>query len=460
MSDIQLQHVIDDRLYLAQGVDYLPASDSIRLLQLDDSISYHPLCDDFGPMNMEGTVKFVLNVESDLKEYPSCRLMYCVDNEKRTLTNAVFLLGAYLILRRNYSFDDVADCFSWLRQDQYEEYRDATFSQTSFRLSLMDCWKGLEKGMYHDWVRYPEDDREEDGWDFWGMIDIAEYAHYDSPLNGDLHEVVPGKFVAFRGPEELGGAEYLDDARGFRRFSPSFYVDVLKDLGVTTVVRLNEAHYDAACFEKGGIKVVELEFEDCTAPPAHVVEEFFAAADGTDGSVAVHCKAGLGRTGTLIGLWLMRRRGFTAGEAMGWLRIMRPGSVIGEQQHYLCAAERQDPGIVPSGRPEPALGERAGDEEPLTSLFMQSASMSAGTDLERGARLAESEPERDASRLHAASGADSEVTRGRGTNRSGGGPGEPAPATRTASAAQAAEVAAAMERRGAARARGAGPGTA
>jgi hypothetical protein len=34
----------------------------------------------------------------------------------------------------------------------------------------------------------------------------------------------------------------------------------------------------------------------------------------------------------------MRRHGFTAREAMGWLRIMRPGSVIGEQQHYLCAA--------------------------------------------------------------------------------------------------------------------------
>jgi hypothetical protein len=35
----------------------------------------------------------------------------------------------------------------------------------------------------------------------------------------------------------------------------------------------------------------------------------------------------------------MRSCGFTAREAMGWLRIMRPGSVIGEQQHYLCAVE-------------------------------------------------------------------------------------------------------------------------
>jgi hypothetical protein len=35
----------------------------------------------------------------------------------------------------------------------------------------------------------------------------------------------------------------------------------------------------------------------------------------------------------------MRRWGFRAREAMGWLRIMRPGSVIGEQQAYLCEVE-------------------------------------------------------------------------------------------------------------------------
>ena len=51
----------------------------------------------------------------------------------------------------------------------------------------------------------------------------------------------------------------------------------------------------------------------------------------------MHCKAGLGRTGTLIALYLMTAMGFSAREAMGWLRIMRPGSVIGEQQQFLCA---------------------------------------------------------------------------------------------------------------------------
>ena len=171
----------------------------------------------------------------------------------------------------------------------------------------------------------------------WGDIDVDEYRHYDSPANGNLHEVVPGKFVAFQGPKDLGGADYRDSARGARTFSPGFYVEILRDMGVTAVVRLNEPWYAAEALTAHGFEFHSLEFEDCTCPPDAVVEAFMQIADATTGAVAVHCKAGLGRTGTLIALYMMRTHGFTAREAMGWLRIMRPGSVIGEQQQYLCS---------------------------------------------------------------------------------------------------------------------------
>jgi cell division cycle 14 len=53
----------------------------------------------------------------------------------------------------------------------------------------------------------------------------------------------------------------------------------------------------------------------------------------------VHCKAGLGRTASLIGLYCMKHYGFPAAAFIGWARIMRPGSVLGPQQHFLNEVE-------------------------------------------------------------------------------------------------------------------------
>lgn len=88
-------------------------------------------------------------------------------------------------------------------------------------------------------------------------------------------------------------------------------------------------------FEQEVIRVHDLEFEDCTTPSSAIVEKFLELVDKSKGVVAVHCLAGLGRTGTLISLWIMSRLGWSARECISWLRIVRPGSVLGTQQHYL-----------------------------------------------------------------------------------------------------------------------------
>ena len=82
-------------------------------------------------------------------------------------------------------------------------------------------------------------------------------------------------------------------------------------------------------FTKKGFRHTDLYFIDGSNPPTKIKEAFLDEVEKETGGVAIHCKAGLGRTGTLIGLYAMKHYGFPAAAFIGWIRIARPGSILG-----------------------------------------------------------------------------------------------------------------------------------
>ena len=108
---------------------------------------------------------------------------------------------------------------------------------------------------------------------------------------------------------------------------------------VGLVVRLNSQLYSPSYFTALGIQHLDMIFDDGTCPPLPMVRRFITLAHdmiiNKKKSIAVHCKAGLGRTGCLIGAYLIYRHGFTANEIIAFMRFMRPGMVVGPQQHWL-----------------------------------------------------------------------------------------------------------------------------
>lgn len=108
---------------------------------------------------------------------------------------------------------------------------------------------------------------------------------------------------------------------------------------VGLVVRLNSELYCPTFFTALGIEHIDMIFEDGTCPPLPMVHKFIKLAHEMINikkrGIAVHCKAGLGRTGCLIGAYLIYRHGFTANEVIAFMRFMRPGMVVGPQQHWL-----------------------------------------------------------------------------------------------------------------------------
>jgi cell division cycle 14 len=303
---------------------------SMAIIEMDGFMTYQGFADDFGPLSLASTFQFCSALEDHFKEDADRLYGLQCGLEPRTITNAVFLIGAYLIMRRDCSIDDVMAICEPVK-DMVVPFRDVSRGPQNFDLRVQDCWGGLVRAKRLGWVDFSPDGN---------GFDLEEYLNYDSPLNADMHVVVPDKLIAMRGPVDVKGGGLWRDVVGLdgtfrcRNFSPHHTAETLQQFDVRLVVRLNDPAYDTRPLHEAGIATVDLPFEDCTVPPVEVVAKFLAVVEGLPGAVAVHCKAGLGRTGTLIGLYMMKHHGFTAREAM-----VRPGSVIGPQQQFLCERE-------------------------------------------------------------------------------------------------------------------------
>lgn len=107
--------------------------------------------------------------------------------------------------------------------------------------------------------------------------------------------------------------------------------EFLRSRGVRTVISLTSA---VPPFEDGTFRQVHIPVTDFTAPTlAQMIEFVQVVSDSTARGepVAVHCAAGLGRSGTMAAVYLVAR-GASADAAIARLRELRPGSIETEAQ--------------------------------------------------------------------------------------------------------------------------------
>jgi cell division cycle 14 len=253
--------------------------------------------------------------------------------------NAACMLACYMVLIQNWpphlALAPIAQVDPPLMP-----FRDAGYSQADYGITVQDVVYGVWKAKEEKCIDLDN-------------FDLDMYERFERVEHGDFNWITP-HFLAFASPQHTPVDKIPEGSVEFKSLPtdlaavdahptlPQPFKNVLchfSDRNIGLVVRLNSHLYSPSYFEALGIQHLDMIFDDGTCPPLSTVRKFIRLAHEMitvkKKGIAVHCKAGLGRTGCLIGAYLIYRHGFTADEVISFMRFMRPGMVVGPQQHWL-----------------------------------------------------------------------------------------------------------------------------
>ncbi|KAK3335351.1 protein-tyrosine phosphatase-like protein [Cercophora scortea] len=308
---------------------------------VDDTLLYNAFHHDFGPLHIGHLYRFALQFHEILgaKENKDRPVVFWSRADPRSRANASCLLACYMVLIQSWpphlALAPVAQVDPPLMP-----FRDAGYSQADYGITVQDIVYGVWKA-------------KEEGCCVLETFDLDEYERFERVEHGDFNWISPN-FLAFASPQHTPVARTPEGTEEWTKLPktlsavdahptlPQPFKNVLKhfsERSIGLVVRLNSVLYNPSYFEALGIQHLDMIFDDGTCPPLSTVRKFIRLAHETitvkKKGIAVHCKAGLGRTGCLIGAYLIYRHGFTANEVIAYMRFMRPGMVVGPQQHWL-----------------------------------------------------------------------------------------------------------------------------
>lgn len=231
-------------------------------------------------------------------------------------------MATYAILRLNWEAEKVNSMLLASIPARLAFFRDY-HGESSYKLNIMDCLLGLYTGcQVHKWftsfgqTKFP----------------VSTNSHLD------MNWIIPGVLLAFKDPTINRNKE--------NRSVSKAVIKELKRCGIKVIVRLNSndhntnfeyygKSYHPSDFKKEQFFHYDIPFRDVGTPTTVQAHQFVKLCERYGSGIAVHCHAGLGRTATMIGCYMIKHFNFTSRSVCGWLKLCRRGSVMGPQHFFL-----------------------------------------------------------------------------------------------------------------------------
>ena len=198
---------------------------------------------------------------------------------------------------------------------EFLAFRDAGYGPATYFLSVLDCVKGLYKGLTVGLLHIED-------------FDIEEYDFYEKVENGDMNWLCD-KFLALASPkddetvikQQQQRQMMMQQQSGFSSYTANLFssvvgygnrsllpsqtkitstgktllsayvmgdlIKVLKEKGVVSIVRLNNNVYDKTKFIEAGIEHIELYFPDGSTPPDGILKKFLDMMESREGIILV-----------------------------------------------------------------------------------------------------------------------------------------------------------------------------
>ncbi|KAJ1343644.1 hypothetical protein BSLG_001792 [Batrachochytrium salamandrivorans] len=335
------------KLYFACLDSTPPQCLDVHFFTVDQQLTYINFYSDFGPNNLSHVMRFCEILHAKFNNPATCNKKICLYSstsaDKRA--NSAFLICSYMMIVQRNTPEEAYQSLMGI-SPPFVPYRDAGYGAATYHITVLDCIRGLYKALQLGLLDLEN-------------LDLKEYEFYERVENGDFNWIT-SKFLALASPKDdpptfqqqqlnpsmfstglnvsnlfyTAGAAYAtphiqqrapalqvqSEHEGNRQLFSAYNMDnlirYLQENGIKTIIRLNNKTYDKRKFIEAGIEHIELYFPDGTTPPDAILKRFLDICEAREGPIAVHCKAGLGRTGSLIASYIMKHYKMTACEVI------------------------------------------------------------------------------------------------------------------------------------------------